>query len=411
MSAVHPVLQLDIQGADFLAALGYCLMPGATAEAERRLHARWGDPAYTLATTTLRSGLDLYLQALELPAGSEVLMSAITHPDMVEVVRHLGLVPVPVDIDPATMAPDMDALLNAVSDKSCVLVVAQLFGGHFPLDQVVEVCRANGIKLVEDCAQTFGGGYAGHPDADISLFSFGPLKTRTALAGALMTVRDGATRDRMAALQAAYPEMGRADFAQRVLKYAVIRFLCSDARRWGRLCNAIARSGRDPNAVVRSWTRSLNGAFRIERFRVRPGAPLLRLLERRLREGDRRDWVARRAQVGAKLAARVAGVERLGAGCREPLHWLFPVVVANPAGTLARLFAGGFQAAPGLSNLDTFAPPADRPETTPLEARRILDGALILPMHPSLGDADLDRLADLLVSADAPAAKPVASAV
>jgi dTDP-4-amino-4,6-dideoxygalactose transaminase len=302
-------------------------------------------------------------------------------------------------------------LKRAVSDRSCVLVVAQLFGGHFALDDILAVCRENGLKLVEDCAQTFGGAYAGHPEADISLFSFGPLKTRTALAGALMTVRDGATRDRMAALQAAYPEMGRADFAQRVLKYAVIRYLCMDARRWGRLCDAIARSGRDPNAVIRGWTRSLSGAFRIERFRVRPGAPLLRLLARRLREGDPSRWVARRTEVGAKLAERLDGVEHLGAACRAPLHWLFPVVVSEPAGTLARLFAGGFQAAPGLSNLDTFAPPADRPETTPVEARRILNGALILPMHPSLSDTDLDRLPGMLVSSDVSAEMPVASAV
>ena len=34
--------------------------------------------------------------------------------------------------------------------------------------------------LIEDCAENYDGVYHGHAEADVSLFSFGPLKTATA---------------------------------------------------------------------------------------------------------------------------------------------------------------------------------------------------------------------------------------
>ena len=54
---------------------------------------------------SVRTALDLLLEAWALPRGSEVLMSAVTIPDMVAIVRHHGLVPVPVDLDMRRLAP------------------------------------------------------------------------------------------------------------------------------------------------------------------------------------------------------------------------------------------------------------------------------------------------------------------
>lgn len=66
-----------------------------------------------------RTGFDLLLQSLRLPKGSEVLCSAITIPDMLYVIRSHGLVPVPVDLDPKTLAVDMEQLRLAVSEVQC----------------------------------------------------------------------------------------------------------------------------------------------------------------------------------------------------------------------------------------------------------------------------------------------------
>lgn len=59
---------------------------------------------------SVRTAFDLYLKALELPRGSLVVCSALTIPDMVSIFEEHGLVPLPVDIDPDTLAPEPGAL-------------------------------------------------------------------------------------------------------------------------------------------------------------------------------------------------------------------------------------------------------------------------------------------------------------
>src|SRR5687768_1802064 len=73
---------------------------GDHAALQSRAEAAWSSGDDTLACLSVRTGLDLLLQALALPRGSEVLVSAITIRDMVRILEHHGLVPVPLDVDP-----------------------------------------------------------------------------------------------------------------------------------------------------------------------------------------------------------------------------------------------------------------------------------------------------------------------
>src|SRR5690349_5623078 len=65
-----------------------------------------------LPCLSVRSGWDLLLQALALPPGSEVLMSAITVPEMAAIARHHRLCVIPIDLDPASAAPSLDSLIR-----------------------------------------------------------------------------------------------------------------------------------------------------------------------------------------------------------------------------------------------------------------------------------------------------------
>src|SRR5262249_14233493 len=160
-----------------------------------------------------RSAFDLYLGALALPPGSHILMSAITHPDMVAIVEAHGLVPIPVDIEPATMMPNLTSLQRAWSPQAKILVVAHLFGGRHSLDSMVTFCRQHDLQLVEDCAQVHGGGYQGSPLAEASLFSFGPMKTGTAFGGAVAVVREATVLAAMVQCQQLYDPQSRLDYA------------------------------------------------------------------------------------------------------------------------------------------------------------------------------------------------------
>ena len=162
-----------------------------------------------------RSAVDsiLLLQELHLPRGSEILISAVTIPDMLRIIEHHGLVPVPVDLDPLTAAPQADLLDQAITSRTSALLVAHLFGSRICLDPFIEFARQHDLLLIEDCAQAYcGPQFSGHPESDVSLFSFGPIKASTALAGGILRLRDRKLAEQMRVLQATYPVQTRRSY-------------------------------------------------------------------------------------------------------------------------------------------------------------------------------------------------------
>ena len=193
--------RFDIGWTDLAAGLAACASADdgqhAAASVERWFDGGAGD---ALATLSVRSGLDLYLAELALPRGSEVLMSALTIPDMARVVEHHGLVVVPVDVDPATLAPRPESWRRAAGPRTRAAILAHLFGARVPIDPLLELRRERGVLVLEDCAQAFSGpDWHGDPQADVSMFSFGPIKTATALQGGVLRVRDRRLLARMRA--------------------------------------------------------------------------------------------------------------------------------------------------------------------------------------------------------------------
>src|SRR5690606_31664613 len=124
--------------------------------------------------------------------------SALNIKGMIKIVDRQGLTPVPIDLDIEHMAPRLELIERAITPATRAIVVAHLFGTRLDLAPLAAIARRRGIMLIEDCAQAFDGSrYRGHPEADVSMFSFGPLKTATALGGAILRVRDPALLSRM----------------------------------------------------------------------------------------------------------------------------------------------------------------------------------------------------------------------
>ena len=143
----------------------------------------------------------MLLAALGLPPKSEVLVSAVTIEGMVWIIQGHDLLPVPIDLEMRRMAPTLESLRRAITPATRAIVVAHLFGSLIPLDGIIEVAKRHGLLVIEDCAQAFDGGrYKGNPHADVSMFSFGPIKSATALGGGLLRVRDRKLLQRMRAL-------------------------------------------------------------------------------------------------------------------------------------------------------------------------------------------------------------------
>jgi len=386
--------RLDIGWMDLLFGAGCCLWPGDRTAAERRLERAWcpEEPGRALACLSVRSGFDALLQTLALPAGSEILISALTIRDMVRIVTEHGLVPVPVDVDPRTLAVCPEALARAVSPSSRAIVVAHLFGSRMPLAPVLDLARAHGLLVIEDCAQAYtGDGYRGDPESDVSLFSFGPIKTATALAGGLLRFRDPALRDRVAAVQAAWPIQDRSRFLVRSGKYALLKLLSyrSIFTLFTALCGFL---GTSHDAIISGSVRGFAGEGFFAKIRQRPSFPLLALLAHRLKSFDR-SRIAHRSALAQEAIQGMPALERPGDQAAWHSHWVFPVCQDDPDRLIGFLWKQGFDATRGASSLCVVSPPEHRPEADPVLARRTFERLLYLPVHEGMRRRDVENLA------------------
>jgi dTDP-4-amino-4,6-dideoxygalactose transaminase len=299
---------------------------------------------------------------------------------------------VPVDLDMRTLTVDPESLARAVTPRSRAILVAHLFGSRMPLEPVLSAAREHGLFVIEDCAQAYcGDGYRGHSECDVSLFSFGPIKTATALAGGLITFRDRSLRDRVEERQASWPVQGRGRFLTRIGKYSFLKLL-SYRPVFSLFYRGCRLAGASHDAIISGSVRGFAGPGFFGRIRQRPSFPLLALLARRLKRCDSQG-IEDRAALARLAIGLMPTVERPGDRAPWHTHWVFPIQEDEPEMLIPSLWARGFDATRGASSLCVVDPPADRPEMEPAQARRAFSRLLYLPVHPGLRDRDVERLA------------------
>lgn len=386
--------RIDIGWLDLLSGAAHALLPGSRSAANDAAEAAWSADGRAFACLSVRTGLDLVLKALQLPAGSEVLISAMTIPDMVRIIEHHGLAPVPIDLNAHDMSPQAELLEQAVTPQTKAILVAQLLGGRFDLTPFVEFARQHCLVLLEDCAQAFEGDrYHGHDEADVSMFSFGPIKTATALGGGLFRVKDAALLQRIRELQFQYPVQSRGFFLKRVLFYGVLNGL------GGRIAFALFFQtcrllGKNLDQVLNGSIRNFPQAEFFKSLRQQPSLPLLRLLARRITR-YRNDDLDRRAARGNLLVGLLPRGSCPGGDATPHSYWVFPLQVPDQSAAIAALQKAGFDSTAGNS-LKPVEPPADRPELEPGVARGLLASAIYLPLYSAIPESEIRRMASVL---------------
>ncbi len=123
--------------------------------------------------------LHLALLAEGIGAGDEVITSAFTFIATAEAIKYVGATPVFVDIDPNTFNICPAAIANAITHKTKALMPVHLFGQPADMTAITALCQQHNIKLIEDCAQSFGATINGQQTGalgDCAGFSFFPSK-------------------------------------------------------------------------------------------------------------------------------------------------------------------------------------------------------------------------------------------
>lgn len=393
---MFPRGSLDIGWRDMAVAALRCLWSDRPERMQRRIEARWSADGDTLACLSVRSGLDLLLRALALPPGSEVLVSAITIPDMLHILAHHGLVAIPIDLDPAALSVDPVQLAQSIRPQTKAILIAHLFGSRMPLAPVLRIAQEHGLFVIEDCAQAHDTTYRGHPDSDASLFSFGPIKTATALGGAVIRCKDRAQTEQLRRLQAIYPRQPNRWFLRRLLRFAALKLLAHPVR-FGVFVALCRLRGRDHDQVIAQAVRGFAGADMLARIRYQPSRALLHLLERRL---VRYNVAAIRARVAfaRRVIARLPNTPRPGGTAAAHTHWVLPIESADPDALIRLLWAHGFDATRRASTLTVVPPPPRAPD--PANARRLLERLVFLPMYRGIPAHKLTQLGQIFADVE-----------
>jgi dTDP-4-amino-4,6-dideoxygalactose transaminase len=136
------------------------------------------------------SGTDalmLTLKALDIGPGDEVIVPAMTFFATAEAVCAVGATPVFADIEPLTLGLDPAQTEKAIRKQTKAIIPVHLHGRPVRLAPFLQMAEANGLAIIEDCAQGHGASDAGHAVGSRSVagcFSFFPAKNLGALGDA-----------------------------------------------------------------------------------------------------------------------------------------------------------------------------------------------------------------------------------
>jgi dTDP-4-amino-4,6-dideoxygalactose transaminase len=129
---------------------------------------------YADAVATGTASIWLAIAALDLPKGSEVLVSPITDPGTLGSIVLNGLTPRLCDARPGEYNIGAEQVAARLGPKVSAVCVVHSAGQAAGIDGIAELCKARGVKVVEDCSQSHGASVQGKPIGtfgDIAAFS------------------------------------------------------------------------------------------------------------------------------------------------------------------------------------------------------------------------------------------------
>lgn len=153
------------------------LDPGYQGEFEKRYTdafvAQMGG-GYADAVATGTAALFVAVAALELPEGSEVIVSPITDPGSLSAIILNRLVPRVADSAPGSYGMGVEQFVARITPKVRAVMVVHSIGQAVNVRDIVREAHARGIRVIEDCSQAHGAKVNGRPVGtfgDIAAFS------------------------------------------------------------------------------------------------------------------------------------------------------------------------------------------------------------------------------------------------
>lgn len=330
-------------------------------EFERLFAERLGVP-HACAVSSGTAGLHLALRAVGVGPGDEVITSPFSFVASANAIVYCGATPVFADIDPVTLNLDPAAAEAAITPRTKAILPVHIFGYPADMPAFERIAQKHGLAIVEDACEALGARHAdgvavgarGHP----AVFGFYANKQLTTGEGGMITLGDGATKERI------------------------------DSER---------NQGRASDMGWLDHDR-LGFNYRLSDIACALGIVQLNRLD---------EMLSGRARVAARYREALADVETVVLPCEDRgghvRGWFVFVVQLPPDAdrdeTMRKLAAAGVQSKPYLPAIHLMTYYRDRfghrAGAFPI-CENVASRSLALPFYPFIGDAQLARVASAL---------------
>jgi len=148
---------------------------------------------YCVAASSGTAAIHVALGTVGVTAGDEVITSPVTDMGSVIGILYQNAIPVFADIDPHTYNMDPKCIEEKITDKTKAILVVHLAGNPADMDAIMAIAKKYGIKVIEDCAQSYMSYYKGRlvgTIGDIGCFSLNDFKHISAGDGGMLIMKD-----------------------------------------------------------------------------------------------------------------------------------------------------------------------------------------------------------------------------
>lgn len=148
---------------------------------------------FVTAAANGTAALHVACLAAGIKPGDEVIVSPVTFAASANCVRYCGATPVFADIDPDSWNVSPASIREKVTDRTRAVVAVDFGGVPVAADEIRAICDEFNLVFIEDAAHSLGSSRGGVPVgslADITTFSFHPVKTVTTGEGGAVATSD-----------------------------------------------------------------------------------------------------------------------------------------------------------------------------------------------------------------------------
>jgi len=168
---------------------GHVLTHGSHCKSFERNFGNFHHSSSAVTLSNCTSALFLSLKYLNIGAGDEVIVPAMTHVATAHCVLHTGAKVIFADIENDTGNIDVNEIEKKITSNTKAIIIVHFIGLPCNMDKILDIIKMKKISLIEDCAAALGAKFNDKlvgTFGSAGCFSFYPTKHITTMEGGML---------------------------------------------------------------------------------------------------------------------------------------------------------------------------------------------------------------------------------